>query len=448
MADIVMRSELALFDPAPLDCCIEKQTFVDYRPDSSIDDNTATITFNIPSTEMDYIDLSATTLSMKVQLADVGNTGGVDPAKVLIAPSNLLIASAFQDVQLFLNNTLAEGGNFLYPYKSYLCALLEHGTNSHKQVMRTWGFYQENGDLAVDVSNSGFAFRVGNLSKNKSWTVRGPLFLDMMRQSRFLIPKVSVRLVFHLSPARWLLMQAKATDSTKSLPAAPRLKIISAQLTVRHVTPIEGVRNAHEAGLKANHPALYPLRMIIPFTHTIPSGGQYHNIENVFQSVVPSLLVMAFVKDSAFNGSYTENPLKFMNPELTSLGVFVNGYSVPSQPLKFPDGKLGDNEYCWLLQQLGIGWSGIHEIGFDAELYPFGYSLFAFSLNAALGSAGSAAQIPRSGNLRVELRFNRALESALTLITFGIFDRQLSIFDGGEIIPGNINNLRKRKLSD
>jgi hypothetical protein len=426
-----------LFDPAPLDGCIEKQSFVDYRPVAAISEHSP-IEFFIPASDSEYVDLRATSLSMTVQLADVGKATGFVTTEMLIGPANLLIASAFQDAQLWLNGSLVEGGSFLYPYKAYLCTLLEHGSNTHKQVLRSWGFYKENDDLKVSSSNEGFVSRSARLAQNGKWSVRGPLFLDMMRQSRFLMPNVDMRLVLHPSPAKWLLMQAAGDE--KTLPAAPRMKILSAQLTLRRVLPAESVRNGHALGLRADRLALYPLRMVTPITYTIPSGVQSHVSENLFHSVVPSLLVFGFVKNSAFNGSLTENPLKFMNPKLSFLGVYVDGQSVPGQPMQFPDGKLGDEEYSLLLQQLGIGWGGVHEIGFDAELYPTGYSLFAFSLSAALGGNGTA-QVPRTGSVRVEVRLSAAQSSVMNVLAFGIFDRQLSISGNGKVTAADFHAL-------
>jgi hypothetical protein len=436
MADLVMRSELTLFDGVALDSSLTDQHFVDHLPISQIPDNATSITFDIKANEGQYIDLSATSITLKTQLANVGSDTGVDNTKLLVAPANLLCASLFQDVQLFLNNTLVEGGSYAYAYKSYICALLEHDPKSHKQLMETWGFRRDQTGLSVASSNFNFTACAKKLGGNKTWTVRGPLFLDMMRQTRFLLPKVDVRIVLHLSTPKWLLMQAPAAETDTALLDAPRLKVLSAHLTMRHVTLNESIRKAHEVGLRANHPALYPLRMIVPFTHNIPNGGQYYNIENAFQGACPSLLLMGFVKDSAYNGSYTENPFKFLNPSLTSLGVFVDGCSVPRQPLKFEDGKIGNVEYGLFLEQLGIGWGGIHQIGFNSDVYDYGFTLFAFNLNANLASNG--AQVPRSGNVRIELRFK-------VYITFGRFDRQLSIHDGGDIRPASICEMESRK---
>jgi hypothetical protein len=56
--------------------------------------------------------------------------------------------------------------------------------------------------------------------------------------------------------------------------------------------------------------------------------------------------------------------------------------------------------------------------------------------------ASNAAQAHRSGNAQIELRFKESLKSALSLITFGRFDRQLSIHDGG---PASICEMESRK---
>ena len=50
---------------------------------------------------------------------------------------------------------------------------------------------------------------------------------------------------------------------------------------------------------------------------------------NIFTGVLPDLVVMGFVTDTAFAGSYIENPYNFKNFKIKRIDLFRNGTRVP-----------------------------------------------------------------------------------------------------------------------
>jgi hypothetical protein len=153
-------------------------------------------------------------------------------------------------------------------------------------------------------------------------------------------------------------------------------------------------------------------------------------------------VILGIVSDAAFTGKLEENPFNFVNPGLNYLACTLDNESVPGGALQFnnrADGSLGEVEYGWLLQQLGLGQAD-RDIGFTMDEYSLGgYSLFAFSLSGELGTGeGGVAQLYKQANLGVELQLKAAATKAYKVILMGIFDRRLELSRERLVVPTNL----------
>jgi hypothetical protein len=57
------------------------------------------------------------------------------------------------------------------------------------------------------------------------------------------------------------------------------------------------------------------------------------NQPNIFQGTLPIRIVIGMVDADAFNGTYANNPFNFKNYNITTMGLTVNGESLPGKPL-------------------------------------------------------------------------------------------------------------------
>jgi hypothetical protein len=133
------------------------------------------------------------------------------------------------------------------------------------------------------------------------------------------------------------------------------------------------------------------------------------------------------VDADAFNGTYAKNPFNFKNYNITTMGLTVNGESLPGKPLqlRFDGGR----DYISALQTL---YAGTHKMfenqgnGIDRAEYASGYTLFVFDLTPDL-CFGDHAQPIRNGNVSIECQFGGALENAINILVLGEFQSLIEI---------------------
>lgn len=70
--------------------------------------------------------------------------------------------------------------------------------------------------------------------------------------------------------------------------------------------------------------ARFPLARTVMKSRVIPQGVDNHNIVDIFSGRLPSSIVIGFVLNSAFRGSWTENAYNFQNFGLTEINMLVN----------------------------------------------------------------------------------------------------------------------------
>jgi hypothetical protein len=148
---------------------------------------------------------------------------------------------------------------------------------------------------------------------------------------------------------------------------------------------------------------------------------------NIFQGALPIRIVIGMVDADAFNGTYAKNPFNFKNYNITTMGLTVNGESLPGKPLqlRFDGGR----DYISAFQTL---YAGTHKRlenqgdGIDRDEYASGYTLFVFDLTPDL-CFGDHAQPIRNGNVSIECQFGGALENAINIVVLGKFKSLIEI---------------------
>ena len=128
-----LKSELSLFDPPLTQVTMERAHWVDMYPIASLDGN-GPIEFSFLGTQDEYLDLNDTILYVKLKVTK--NDGSALPAVATAILANLTLSALFSDVTLTMNDTVVEGGNFLYPYKAMMTSLLQFDEGMKKPNWR------------------------------------------------------------------------------------------------------------------------------------------------------------------------------------------------------------------------------------------------------------------------------------------------------------------------
>ena len=417
-------NELEFFEPINKQVVLDKAQWVDIYPLNNLSSN-GPIEFNINGSTDELLDFNNTMLSLQVKIVNATGDANLINDDV-VAPVNNWLHSCFSDVILTIGGTQVEGGNQTYPYKAYLMNLLTHNADSKKTQLMSSGWYKD----TVGHMNSGAAanegFTARKTLKGLSTTVDlcGPLLLDFFIQNKYCLHNVDIGIKLIPSKPEFQTMLLTAGGVANK---AEALKIIyeKAVLFVRRVKAIPSLINGIEDKLNVQN-ALYPLQRTEVTTYTIPTGNTTHNKESLFRGQMPKLILVGFVRNDAYNGSYTQNPFHFQNFAIDQLALYREGEPIPFRPFtpNFAQNKF-QREYTSLMQAINI-YNRNEDIDLSPSEFKDGYTIFGFNLTPDLTVADHAQPI-RDGNIRLEVRFSNALAQTVNVIVMGVFDARLEI---------------------
>ena len=401
-----LKTELSLFDSPLTQVTMDRALWVDIYPVASLDGN-GPIEFCFMGTQDEYLDLNDTMIYVKLKVTKKDGTALA--ATSVATPANLTLAALFSDITLSMNDTVIEGGNFLYPYKSIMSSLLQYDNGMKTTQLEAAGY------------NEVEATRRGWIAASRSHEFLGPLHLDMFAQSKYLLPGVNVRVKLSRSKVDFVIQNNAVKDDVKVM-------MEKVCLYIRKVKVNPTVLKAHEDGLEKFGNAIYPIQQSDMLSYTIPTGSSYHMQDNLFRGQTPKMIVVGLVANDAFNGNAKDNPLAFNHFDINYLSLQRDGESVPyTQPLQ-PDfaNKLVGHAYMSMIQSLEMFNTSVNN-GITLEKFMNGSTLFAFNLTPDLSAGGSCGQPYQTGNLRLEMKFANALAVGINVIIMAIRDGRVEI---------------------
>lgn len=413
------KSELDLFALPSTQTSIESGQWIHYKPISSLSDD-GPLEFQVPGTGDDYIDLSHTLLYVKAKITNSDSNSIKD--QIHVAPVNNWLHSLFNQLDVYLNQKLVSPPNNTYAYRAYLETLLNYGPAAKSSHLTCGLWYEDTPHKmdAMDSTNKGFIKREELVKLNTSVDMIGHLHGDIFNQDKFLLNGVEMRIKLVRSKEVFNLMCNSADEKLK-------VTILDASLIIRKARINPSILLAHQKVL-ASTTAKYPITRAEVKVLTIPSGIQGKTLDNIFLGQVPKRCIVGFVKNSAFNGSFKQNPFNFDNNGMNLFSLYVDGQQVPSKTLQpsFNDGLIASSFHTL------FSGTNIHFLNEGNSIgrqdYGGGYCLLAFDLTPDLSaSSNSHWNLVRHGSVRLEVRFDSALTTTLNCIIYAEFDNVIEI---------------------
>ena len=416
--------ELNLFNTPATETAYEKIQWVDYAPVSQLKEG-APVEFVIPPSGSQYINLKQTYLQVKIKV--VKGDGTELKIEDQVAPVNLIMHSLWNQIDCMVQQKLISPSTNNYHYRAMIETLLSYDSNAKGTQLQAEGYYKDTA-VAIDASdpskggNKGLNMRLDLVSKSKEAEFMGPLHLDLFQQDRLLLNGVEVRLKLWPAHSHFALMTHVKDASYKLILTEASLKVCKISLNPS--------LSLAQAELLSKSPAQYPFERTDVKTFNIPSGSFTFRTEDLYQGAVPSRLILGLVKSEAYNGSFVLNPYNFIHADCNCVSVCLDDESVPAHPLRPRFDKFNFIEaYNTLFRALN---KDGQDVGNDITLgdYAKGYTLYAFDLLPTTSTiSGVLNQFPiiRRGNLRLDLTFNKALPSNVTLLALGKFPSMLTI---------------------
>ena len=202
-------------------------------------------------------------------------------------------------------------------------------------------------DMTAKTGNKGFAERYKYCKDNQTIDMIGRIHHDMFQQDKLLLNKVDISVTLSRSANEFCLL-----SSTKK-----EYKVVfkEAVLLVKRVTASDHTTSAIEKTLEKGR-VKYIVDNIRCKDITIPPGNRSLVEERLFNGKIPNRIIVVFVDNDAFHGSYNTNPFNFKHMNISEIGLSINGQPIPySEPLKLQFGDDGYGEYIRAYHALFTG---------------------------------------------------------------------------------------------
>ena len=422
---VVIKSELDIFNPRPVQTAIADSYWVDVHPISALSDDSP-ITFFISGSEEDFLD---PVVYLKIDCAVKTKDGQKLPENIAVAPINLFGHSMFKRIDVKIQDKVISTDN--YPYRAYIERMLNYGTDAKSSQLTTEGFYMDKAgafDVLGDKGNGGFIKRRNAAKESKRMTFFVRLSTDIGNQPRLLPNNIDVTFTLHPSSNAFRLAFPRDVE-------APTVDLTSLLLYVRRVklSPPMATAIAETMRLK---PALYPINHVIVKTYQIPPGHPEINRENLSVGTLPRAVVIGIVESDAYVGTGAKSPFNFQQKGSTFISLYRDSEPIPSVAYT-PRWAERDavREYLSLFQ-VTSSFGANRGIGIDYDDYlSGGYALYGFDLTPDESPAGMYGAGPRQGNLSLKMQFEVGnIDQTCTLIAFMVYDSVLYIDNNRNVI--------------
>jgi hypothetical protein len=422
-------SELDLFTSQPIQTSLIKSSDYVYNPLTTLD-NCSTIQFCIPGFQDQYKDLNHIYLKLSLQITK--NNGTLFDSKEE-TPSivNNVLHSIFKGCTVELNNQIVSSSQS-YHYKSYLENLLNYQKNCAENYLQCEGWFLDEAGKFDSNENHGLQKRCEKFKDTKIFEVIGKLHADVFNMNKLLLCGVDLKVTLEMEKKHFYLMQISSIETAETKqPEEVNLRVCEAQLYVRHLTINSSILLAHHKIL-TNRNAIYNFKRNVIKNFTLSTGITTQNFENIFSGQLPTNVLVALVDNNAFNGQLKLNPFNFQHFNLAQISLNVNGISIPNYPLTLNAEKgLVTRVYKQLYDGLNIHNKDIG-LQFSAEGFQNGFAIFAFNLSPCNGVG--VMNINENGILKMELKFDKALEKSVTVIIYSEFNSNFQINQNKNII--------------
>lgn len=416
MKQEVLPSEFDFFRPIPIQVAIEREYDEVVQPGAPITAGQP-IQFTVAGSPDVYRDLSNTFLEVQCKVTNANDSVLADDAAV--APANLLLHTLFSRVEISICNAVITEKCEQYGYRAMIEKLLTNDRALLETRGRAEGWHPDEDAASIDSlllaeaagvkPNAAFVKRNSLIAGSRNCTLIGRLHASLFNQDLDIPPNCPMLIT--LTPhSNSFVLSAVATATYK-------FSIVSACLHVRSKKVIPDLVMAHRD-------ALNTCNFRIPFTnvqlhhYAIPAQLSSHTVTNMFPGKLPKRIVVGLVLQARMNGAYNLNPYKFEPFGLKSIGITLNGQSIPAKPLEMNYAR-GDymRAYLSALGALGLD-IGNRSIALTPETWSSVFNLYAFKLQPGSIDDGPTEGAASTGTVDLTLSFTAGIAAPVELLVY------------------------------
>ena len=206
----------------------------------------------------------------------------------------------------------------MYPYRAYFEKLINSSHEAQKYRLQAEGWFKddyEHIDEDAPNDNKGLVARQKYCAESPDIILIGRPHVDMFHIDKLLPPGIDMSMKFLPNDDKFIFM------STEGANFGPKLVIKEMNLIIHTKQLSDATELAHRALVREKNMRLPYTRVMMKHV-AIPSGSSTICLDNIFTGGLPDLVVMGFVSDTAFAGSYTDNPFNFQNFKVKRMDMY------------------------------------------------------------------------------------------------------------------------------
>ena len=228
--------------------------------------------------------------------------------------------SMFSIVEVYLNNQQIYNSNGLYAHNSYNSNNFKAAISEYKGVLHCEGYdyEQDPEDISNTLSDPFFTRRMKMLSRPPGFMLYGKLGIDFSSTSELLYPNMKIRLPQNRARPNFYMISDNPNVSLVIVDCSPYTRRIALK------DDYHKKRMAMLAYAPVKHNFLVTLGKIL----IIPARQNQIIQENIFNNAPIRRVAIAMNTNSAFTGSFTENPFWYQQFDLRQIRKLRGGQPI------------------------------------------------------------------------------------------------------------------------
>ena len=320
---------------------------------------------------------------------------------------NNIMHSIFSNVEMYINNQQIYNFNGLYVHKSYISNNIKAAISEYKGVLHCEGYdyEQDPEDFANLLPDPFFTRRMKLLSRTDGFMLYGKLGIDFFSTSELLYPNMKIRLPLTRAWPNFYMVSDNLNVS---------LGIVDCSVYTRRIA-LKDDFHKKRRDMLAYAPVEYKFLESLANTFIIPARQNQFIQENIFNNALIRQIAIAMNTNSAFTGSFTENPFWYQEFDLRQIRILRRG-----QPIVDFDTADSCRLYVTTMKAMNFQ-DDIPSIPIDDFKDHY---LLVFDLNSMQDATENCHYPELVGEpLRLELNFTNPLENVTELI---VLDERMS----------------------
>ena len=314
-------------------------------PTTSLDENS--IEFEFQTDRNYYVDLRQSYLALKLELvkgrgfdtykvkeakkehkvddaitedSDNDTTNDEDTVP-FISHVNNIMHSVFSNVEVYFNNQQIYNSNGLYAHKAYISNNFKGAISEYKGVLHCEGYdFEENPDECQELpmAEPFFTRRMKMFIRPDGFMLYGKLGIDFFSTSELLYPNMKVRIRLIRARPNFYMISDNPNVS---------LGIVDCSLYTRRIA-LKDDCHKKRMEMLAYAPVEYNYMETLAKTFIIPARQNQFIQENIFNNAPIRRIAIAMNTNSAFTGSFTENPFWYQQFDLRQIRILRGGQPI------------------------------------------------------------------------------------------------------------------------